>query len=270
MSDLPLIIEPDALERRLGEEGLLIVDLCRADLYARFHIPGAIHLDYGALVSGIQPATGELPAEERLAEVLGGIGLTPESRVVAYDDEGGGKAGRLLWTLDVIGHSRASLLNGGIASWSTEQHPMDGHAVGREVRELEVVYGEERVADMGYVLERLHDPDVVLLDARSPEEYRGRVRYALRGGHIPGAVNIDWMEAMDTNRNLRLKPEETLRALFEGAGVTPDKEVIVYCQTHHRSSHTYMALKSLGYPRLRGYAGAWADWGNNMDAPIER
>ena len=269
MSPLPLIVEPAELEPRLGEKGLLLVDLCRADVYQRLHIPGALSLDYGALVSGIKPATGDLPDETRMGEVLGALGLTPETHVVAYDDEGGGKAGRLLWSLDVVGHSRASLLNGGLAAWATEHHPVDDRPAAPTATTVDVDYGEERVADMAYVLERLNDPEVVLLDARSPEEYRGRVRYARRGGHIPGAVNIDWMEAMDRDRNLRLKPEAELRALFEGAGVTPDKEVIVYCQTHHRSSHTYMALKSLGYPRLRGYAGAWADWGNNMDTPIE-
>ena len=269
MPDFPLIIEPAELESRLGEEGLLVVDLCRADIHARFHIPGALHLDYGALLSGIKPATGDLPDERRMGEVLGSIGIAPETWVVAYDDEGGGKAGRLLWSLDVVGHAHGSLLNGGLAAWASEKHPMDGHTVTATPIEREVSYGDDRSADIAYVLEHLHDPNVVLLDARSPEEYDGRVRYARRGGHIPGAVNIDWMEAMDRDRNLRLKPESELRALFEAAGVTPDKEVIVYCQTHHRSSHSYMALKSLGYPKLRGYAGAWADWGNSMDTPIE-
>jgi 3-mercaptopyruvate sulfurtransferase SseA len=86
---------------------------------------------------------------------------------------------------------------------------------------------------------------------------------------VPGAVNFDWVNAIDQQRNLRLKPAEELRTLLETAGVTPDREVIVYCQTHHRSSHTYVVLKSLGYPRIKGYPGAWSEWGNLTDTPIE-
>jgi len=92
---------------------------------------------------------------------------------------------------------------------------------------------------------------------------------AARGGHIPGAVNMDWVLAMDKARDLRLRSPEELRRMLERRGVTPDKEVIVYCQTHHRSSHTYVMLKSLGYPRIRGYPGAWSAWGNRRDTPVE-
>jgi thiosulfate/3-mercaptopyruvate sulfurtransferase len=93
---------------------------------------------------------------------------------------------------------------------------------------------------------------------------------AARGGHIPGAVNLNWTLAMDEQRQLRCKADATLRALLETIGVTPDKEVILYCQTHHRSAHTYLVLKHLGYPRVRGYAGAWSEWGNDPTLPVEQ
>ncbi|HYQ90979.1 MAG TPA: rhodanese-like domain-containing protein, partial [Candidatus Competibacteraceae bacterium] len=124
------------------------------------------------------------------------------------------------------------------------------------------------VADKDYILSRLGQSEVALLDTRSPAEYQGTEVRAARGGHIPGAVNLNWTEAMDMSRQRRFKPVAELRRQLEALGVTPDKEVILYCQTHHRSAHTYMVLKYLDYPRVRGYAGAWSEWGNDPTLPI--
>jgi len=115
----------------------------------------------------------------------------------------------------------------------------------------------------------LHDPNVVFVDTRTLAEYRGETRRAERAGHIPGAVNFDWVNAIDQTRSLRLKPAQELKQVLSQMGVTPDKEVIAYCQTHHRSAHTYIVLKSLGYPRVRGYPGSWSEWGNSPETPIE-
>jgi thiosulfate/3-mercaptopyruvate sulfurtransferase len=125
------------------------------------------------------------------------------------------------------------------------------------------------LADLAYIRAHLEDPAVILVDTRSPLEYTGQKRLAERGGHIPGAVNFDWVNAMDMQNNLRLKPADALRQQLTGLGITPDKEVIVYCQTHHRSAHTYVVLKSLGYSRIKGYPGSWSEWGNLRDTPVE-
>ena len=92
---------------------------------------------------------------------------------------------------------------------------------------------------------------------------------ALRGGHIPGARNLNWLDTIDTTNNFRLKPSEDLQFMLNQIGITPDKEIITYCQTHHRSSHSYVMLKSLGYTRIRGYPGSWSEWGNSSETPIE-
>ncbi len=266
---LPLIVEPNELERRLEDENLLIVDLCDQPLHAATHVPGAVRLDYAAIISGRPPAPGLLPGDEHLSRVFSSIGMTKKSHVVAYDGEGGAKACRLLWTLDAVGHADFSLLNGGLAAWLAEGHRTEEGTAEPGQGDTEVAGYGEAVADKAYVLAHLDDPQVVILDARTRAEYDGTDVRAARGGHIPGAVNMDWTLAMDGARNLRLKPQSELKEIIENLGVTPEKEVIAYCQTHHRSAHTYIVLKSLGYPRIKGYAGSWSEWGNDPELPIE-
>lgn len=269
MATLPLLLQPDELERRLGDESLLIVDLCNEESYLARHIPGAVHLDYAHIVAARPPTMGLLPDEHRLSRVLSTIGFSLDSHVVAYDAEGNGRASRFLWTLEVLGHERLSLLDGGLKAWLAERHPVKEGCEIRQPQHFHGNYYRDRVADKAYILAHLPDPDVVILDARSPAEYHGDHLRAQRGGHIPGAVNFEWTEAIDQERNLRFKPIDELRSMLETLGVTPDKEIICHCQTHHRSAHTCMVLKHLGYPRVKGYPGSWSEWGNDPATPIE-
>ncbi|GAB4351826.1 MAG: hypothetical protein Kow006_16070 [Gammaproteobacteria bacterium] len=266
---LPLIVEPDQLEPLLDDPRIRIVDLCKPEVYQQYHLPGAAHLDYGQIIQPRPPAMGLLPDAGRLSELFSTLGLTRGMQVVAYDDEGGGRAARLLWTLEAAGHPCYSLLNGGLHAWANERHPLTHEPAELQRTRYEVEIDDGPLASKEYVLERLGDRNVVLLDARSPAEYQGRKVFAARGGHIPGAVNLEWTETMDTQRNLRLKDEETLRDMLEVRGATPDKEIIVYCQTHHRSAHLYIVLKSLGYERVKAYAGSWSEWGNLPELPVE-
>lgn len=267
---LPLLVEADVLQGHLDDPRLLVVDLTRAETYATGHIPGAVFLDYAHIVRMAKPVGGLLPDEVQLSVVLSNLGLTPDTHVVAYDDEGGGKAARLLWTLEAVGHENYSLLNGGLHVWANEGHPMDQQPNTPKPSDYEAQVQPHREAVVGrqLILEHLDTPEVALLDARSPEEYRGEKLYAARGGHIPGAINIEWTEFMDRSHNLRLKGIAELRNMLEGKGFTPDKTVVAYCQTHHRSAHTWFVLKYLGY-NARGYEGSWSDWGNQPDTPIE-
>ena len=266
---LPLIVEPADLETHLGAKDLLIVDLGRPETYRQAHLPGAAHLDYVQIVTARPPAAAMLPSETQLSEIFSALGMTPESHVVAYDDEGGGRAARLLWTLDVMGHTRYSLLNGGLHAWINEKRPVDSATVARPRSQYVVKFRDAAVADKNYIMNHLHDPDVTIVDTRAPAEFRGETKRAARTGHIPGAINFDWVNAIDKTRSLRLKPAEELKRMLSRLGVAPGKEVIVYCQTHHRSAHTYIVMKSLGYSRVRGYPGSWSEWGNSPDTPIE-
>jgi thiosulfate/3-mercaptopyruvate sulfurtransferase len=268
---LPLLLEPALLEAITGAVGLVVLDLRSQEAYATGHIPGAISADYGDFIEAKPPAMGLLPDLGHLSQVLGTLGITPEHHVVTYDDEGGGRAGRVIWTLHALGHERCSLLNGGFHAWDGEDHPVEGGQVAHHGNRYEARLDNPGVlATKEYIQSHLGSEDLALLDTRSHAEFEGTDVRAARGGHIPGAINLNWTDAMDRTRRLRLLPDETLWALLESLTVVPDKEVVVYCHTHHRSAHTYVMLKHLGFPRVRGYAGAWSEWGNDPNMPIER
>jgi len=266
---LPLIAEPEQLEAVLNDGNLVVVHITKPERYAEFHVPGAIFLQGAQFVRVEKPVMGLLPHPGDLQQVLENAGISPDTHVVAYDDEGGGWASRLLWTLDCIGHEHSSLLNGGLVAWVNEGFPISREPTHPGTGRYPVQYRDEPVANAEYILSRLGDADFVPLDSRTPQEFSGEKKLAARGGHIPGAQLLNWVDTMDQNCNLRFKPEDELLAMLEARGVTPDKEVLCYCQSHHRSSHACIMLKSLGYPRVKGYPGAWSDWGNRPDTPVE-
>lgn len=265
----PLIIEPAQLQQQLNEPSLVLIDLCKSENYLQGHIEGAVHLEYGKVIRVEKPVMGLLPDAQHLGQLFSSLGIGSDNWVVAYDDEGGGRAARFLWTLLAAGHDDVSLLNGGIIAWIQDQLPVSQiipevktshYAVDLSQAGLVSITGEE-------ILDNLDQ--LTLLDTRTYEEYTGVKKFAEHAGHIPGAVNVNWLDAMDKDNGLRLKPGEVLQALYTHKGVTPDKDVVVYCQSHHRSAHTYFVLRHLGYLKVRGYPGSWSDWGNSNDRPFE-
>jgi thiosulfate/3-mercaptopyruvate sulfurtransferase len=263
------ILEPAALADELtnGSANTILVHVASAEAYAKGHIDGAVHVAPGELVSGVKPATGTLPDPTRLRRLFERIGYRPDARIIVYDDEGGGWAGRFIWTLDIIGHTDWWYLNGGIHAWAGAGLPLQRTAATRTPTTVAISIDRGPIAETKDILERLGDPKVAIWDCRSSEEFDGRRVVAARGGHIPGAVHLDWLDLMDPARQLRLRND--LEALLRTRGISRDKEVIVHCQTHHRSGLAYLVARALGFPNIRGYHGSWSEWGNRTDTPVE-
>ncbi|MEH6548729.1 MAG: rhodanese-like domain-containing protein [Pseudomonadales bacterium] len=268
---LPLLIETDELEANLSQPDLLLVDVCRkTETYLEGHIPGAIHIPISDLQGGQKPAVGKIPNAEKLSAMLSSIGLSPTHHVVVYDDEGGGWAGRFIWILDAVGHTNYSYLNGGLIAWSAENRTLEAGAQLPDSSNYMVnIILTDPIAEIDDIIPRLDDENFGIWDARSPEEYRGKKLFSARGGHIPGAKNLEWTELMDLNNHLRLKPLDEIYDMLSLLGLTSDKDIVTHCQTHHRSGLTYLVAKILGYPNIKGYHGSWSEWGNEENTPIE-
>ncbi|SEA22791.1 thiosulfate sulfurtransferase [Microbulbifer marinus] len=265
--NLDLIIEAEQLAAQLEREDLLIVDLSSPQNYLDGHIPGAVHLPFQALMAGTPPAPGKLPSQERLTEVFRAIGLRPEHHVVACDDEGGGWAGRFLWTLEVIGHKNYSYLNGGMHAWRGAGLPLTSEPAETAPSDLEIDIDTSPLMDAEQIQQHLHEPDFRVWDARSPQEYSGEKVLALKGGHIPGAINCEWTQLMDPQRDLRIRSDA--REFLARLGIDSSKKIVTHCQSHHRSGFTWLVGKSLGFD-IRAYPGSWSEWGNLPDAPVEQ
>ena len=267
MTTFPGIIAATDLNARSSDSDLLIVQVGVPNPPHGSYIPDAVYVHTQELTSNQPPATGRLPPVERLEALFGRIGYRPDQTVVVCDDEGGGWAGRMAWTLDIIGHSRWLYLNGGLHAWVAE-----GLQLARQPRiptptkvALQLEMGP--VVEADEIMDRLDDGDLVIWDCRSGEEFAGLRQTARRNGHIPGAVNFDWLDLMDRGNSLQLIVDAE-RQLAD-RGIVRDKEVITHCQTHHRSGLTYMVGRLLNFPKIRAYHGSWSEWGNRDDTPIE-
>lgn len=267
-AELPLLIEPAQLASRLNVPELILIDLTSSARYAAGHIPGAYFVDPKRTQLGQPPAPGLLPEHAQLEQLFGELGHNPEAVYVVYDDEGGGWAGRFIWLLDVIGHSRYHYLNGGLPAWLAEDRGLSTAVPVAHTEPATLILQSAPTATREYLQSRLGAADLAIWDARAPSEYNGEKALAQKAGHIPGAINFEWTAGMDPSRALRIRDD--LQTQLNDLGITADKEIITHCQTHHRSGFTYLAAKALGYPRVKAYAGSWGEWGNHPDTPIER
>ena len=264
-----LLVDLEWLRAHASDADVRIIDMAtEPETYHKVHVPGAVYLHVND-ARVVVPAGGfRLPTADEAERLLGSLGIRRDTHVVIYDDAGGLHASRLFFTLDVFRHPKISVLDGGIEAWRRAGLPLTTEIIPVSAGGYRPDPDGSRVVTAEWIRERLNNPAVAVVDARSPDEFAGRDVRARRGGHIPGAVNLEWKQHLRPDG--RFKPLDELRALYVDRGVTPDRQVVAYCQTMHRAAETYFVLRLLGYPRVAAYDRSWVEWGNRADLPIAR
>jgi thiosulfate/3-mercaptopyruvate sulfurtransferase len=246
-------------------------------LYDTGHIPGAIKIDWVADLN--DPVTRDYLDRERFEQLLAAKGINNDTTVVFYGDKNNWWATYAFWVFKLFGHKDARILNGGRAKWIAEGRELTKTVPNYPAATYRAPERDDRRirAFRDQVMEHLKQADPTLVDVRSPQEFSGEKLHmpeypqegTLRGGHIPGAQNIPWAQAANPDGTFKSRAE--LEELYQGKGITPDKDVIAYCRIGERSSHTWFVLTYLlGYPQVRNYDGSWTEWGNMVGVPIAK
>jgi thiosulfate/3-mercaptopyruvate sulfurtransferase len=247
-------------------------------LYTSGHIPGAVEVDWTADLN--DPLRRDYLDKAGFEALMSRIGVTPDTLLVFYGDKNNWWATYAFWVFQLFGHRNAKVMDGGRLKWEKEKRPMTRE----KPRYPATVYRAPERNDSRFrafreqVLKHV-TAKLPLVDVRSPQEYSGERLHmpdypnegALRGGHIPGAVNVPWGRAINPDDGTFL-PADRLCAIYQAEkGLQPGEDVIVYCRIGERSSHTWFVLTYLlGYPHVRNYDGSWTEWGNLVNVPIER
>ena len=273
-----VLVETEWLAEHLDDPDIRIVE---ADedvlLYDVGHIPGAVKIDWVADLN--DPVRRDYLDREAFSRLASSRGISNDTTVIFYGDKDNWWASYAFWVFKLFRHRRAKILNGGRKKWIKEGRPLS-----RETPQVPPGRYEAPERDdlpirafRDQVLEHVR-AGRPLVDVRSPDEYEGKLLHmpgypqegAVRGGHIPGAVNVPWSRAVREDGTFKSPAE--LRTIYEEeAGLRPDEDLVAYCRIGERSSHTWFVLTYLlGYPRVRNYDGSWTEWGNLVDVPIER
>jgi thiosulfate/3-mercaptopyruvate sulfurtransferase len=240
------------------------------------HIPGAVLFDWRKDMN--DPVRRDILSKQALEELLGRSGVTNDVTLVLYGDFNNWFAAFGYWIVKYYGVEKVVLMNGGRKKWLSEdlQVTKDVPSYARTAYKAKGPNEEIRTY-LDYVAKSVDRADKVLVDVRSPAEFTGEItappeypnEHAQRGGHIPGAVNIPWSQAVKEDGTF--KSAGDIAKLYQSKGVTADKEVITYCRIGERSSFTWFVLKYLlGYPNVRNYDGSWTEWGNMVRNPIQK
>ena len=244
--------------------------------YEQGHIEGAVGWNWQSQLQ--QPVRRDLASKEEIEELLGGSGIGNDTTVILYGDNNNWFAAWAFWQLKYYGHRDVRLMNGGRAKWEAEGRPLTTEAPSHAAVAYTASGSDESIrAYRDQVLAMVNAGSISLVDVRSPAEFSGELlappaapqEGSQRGGHIPGASNIPWGQAVDEDGTF--KSADALRELYGAQGIDGSKETIAYCRIGERSSHTWFALTQLlGFENVRNYDGSWTEWGSIVGAPIEK
>ena len=273
-----VLVETSWVSEHLNDKSIRIaeVDYDPTANYNLGHVPGAVLLDWKTDMN--DPVKRDILSQTQLDELLSKAGLTQGMKLVLYGDFNNWFAAFAFWILNYYGIENVTLMNGGRKKWITEDRPIAKDKPSYTQTSFKSKGPNENVRTyLDYVRQTLGQANKVLVDVRSPAEFTGSItappeypnEHAQRGGHIPGAVNIPWSQAVKEDGTF--KTEADLTKLYQNRGVTADKEVITYCRIGERSSFTWFVLKYLlGYPNVKNYDGSWTEWGNMVRNPIAK
>jgi len=245
-------------------------------LYAMGHIPGAVQVDWFSTLQ--HPLRRDFLTREKFEETLSSLGISNDTTVVFYGDKSNWFACYALWLFQYYGHQNVRIMDGGRAKWEQENRPLVKDVPSHEKSTYQAKDADNSIRAFRDDVFKHIDATKPLVDVRSPKEFSGELLHmpnypqegATRGGHIPGAVSIPWSQAVNEADSTFKTPEELL-ALYEGKNIKSEGDIIAYCRIGERSSLTWFVLKYLlGYPNVRNYDGSWTEWGNLVDAPIEK
>lgn len=267
-----VLVDTDWVRDRLNDERVRLLDVSsEPEVYIEGHLSGAHHLHWRSDLTARQgPLGAPVVSREALERVLGARGVTEDDTVVLYDDCLGVYAARAYWVLKYYGHEDVRLYDGGRSAWVAAGEALTADDPPGEPT-IYVARPPNRAirAEWREVIDRLQDPGTRYLDVRTAMEYSGHEPPTSRGGHVPGAVNVNWAHAIDDDG--RLRSVEELTRLYRRAGIGPEHDIIVYSQIGVRSAHTWFVLHEvLGYPSVSNYDGSWEEYSSIRASPFER
>jgi thiosulfate/3-mercaptopyruvate sulfurtransferase len=264
-----LLVDGAWLVAHLNDQNVRIVDM-RPRGYGDAHIPGAVWLDNNAIrIANRPPAFMPTPAE--FEELMAKLGITNNTRVIAYDERGGIYAARLWWILNHYGHANVALLNGGWVKWTADNRPTNAAAAAYSRATFKVKNGTVKVATADDVKGAISKKGVKLVDARTQGEIDGRdLRGIKRAGYIESSVPVYWEDTLDPTAKT-FKSAAEIQQLYRSKGIQPSDDVITYCQVGMRAAHDLFTLALIGHDltKLANYYGSWEEWGNRDDTPIK-